>query len=71
VRSPEAERLRDRLAADGIEAAVAGDGELRAAAPPERVGEVAAAAGIVLHELRAEGASLEEVFLELTAEEPA
>jgi hypothetical protein len=35
------------------------------------VGEAAAAAGIVLYELRAEGPSLEEVFLELTAEEPA
>jgi ABC-2 type transport system ATP-binding protein len=44
---------------------------LRAAAPPERVGEVAAAAGVVLHELRVESASLEEIFLELTAEEPA
>jgi ABC-2 type transport system ATP-binding protein len=71
ARSPEADRLRERLAAEGIEAALAGDGELRAAAPPERVGEAAAAAGIVLHELRAEGASLEEVFLELTTEEPA
>jgi ABC-2 type transport system ATP-binding protein len=71
ARSPEAERLRARLAGDGIEAALAGNGELRVAAPPERVGEVAAAAGIVLHELRGEGASLEEVFLELTAEEPA
>jgi ABC-2 type transport system ATP-binding protein len=71
VRSPEAERLRERLAGEGIEAAPVGDGELRAAAPPERVGEVAAATGIVLHELRAEGASLEEVFLELTTEEPA
>jgi ABC-2 type transport system ATP-binding protein len=69
VRSPEAERLRARLAGDGIEAALAGDGELRVAAPPQRVGEVAAAAGIVLHELLGEGTSLEEVFLELTAEE--
>jgi ABC-2 type transport system ATP-binding protein len=71
VRSPEAERLRERLAGEGIEAVPVGDGELRAAAPPERVGEVAAAAGMILHELRAEGASLEEVFLELTTEEPA
>jgi ABC-2 type transport system ATP-binding protein len=71
VRSPEADRLGERLAGDGIEATAVGDGELRVAAPPERVGEAAAAAGIVLHELRAEGASLEEVFLELTAEEPA
>jgi hypothetical protein len=38
------------------------------AAPPERVGEMAAGAGIVLHELRTEGATLEEVFLGLTSE---
>jgi ABC-2 type transport system ATP-binding protein len=37
-------------------------GRAPVAATPERVGEVAAAAGIVLHELRAEGATLEEVF---------
>jgi ABC-2 type transport system ATP-binding protein len=71
VRSPEAERLAERLASAGIEATATGGGELRAAAAPERVGEVAAAAGIVLHELRAEGASLEEVFLELTGGERA
>src|SRR5436190_6703171 len=64
VRSPDAGRLRERLAATGIEATAAADGGLRAAAPPERVGEVAAAAGIVLHELRGESASLEEAFLE-------
>jgi ABC-2 type transport system ATP-binding protein len=66
VRSPDAGRLREQLAATGIEANEGEDGELRTAAPPERVGEVAAAAGIVLHELRAEGTSLEEAFLELT-----
>jgi ABC-2 type transport system ATP-binding protein len=70
VRSPDASRLRERLASEGIEAVIVQDGELRATAAPERVGEVAAAAGIVLHELRREGASLEEVFLELTAGEP-
>jgi ABC-2 type transport system ATP-binding protein len=69
VRSPDAERLREQLAAGGIESTVAEADELRAAAPPERVGEIAAAAGIVLHELRAESASLEEVFLELTGGE--
>jgi ABC-2 type transport system ATP-binding protein len=69
VRSPDAERLRERLAAAGLDAAAETDGRLRVAAPPERVGEVAAAAGVVLHELRPEEASLEEVFLELTAEE--
>ena len=69
VRSPDSDRLHERLGAAGIEAAAAGDGELRAAAPPERVGELAAAEGIVLHELRGEIASLEEVFLELTGGE--
>ena len=69
VRSPDAQRLREQLTAAGIEATPADTGDLRAAAPPERVGEVAAAAGIVLHELRAESASLEEVFLELTGGE--
>ena len=37
-------------------------------APPERVGDLAAEAGIPLHELVAETGSLEEAFLELTAE---
>ena len=69
VRSPDADRLRERLAAEGIEADAAEDGELRVASPPERVGEIAAAAGIVLHELRGESASLEEAFLELTGAE--
>jgi ABC-2 type transport system ATP-binding protein len=69
VRSPDAIRLREQLAAAGIDASAADTNELRAAAPPERVGEVAAAAGIVLHELRGESASLEEVFLELTGGE--
>jgi ABC-2 type transport system ATP-binding protein len=69
VRSPEAERLAALLAEAGVEAAVTAPGELRVAAPPERVGEIAAAAGIVLHELRTEGATLEEVFLGLTSEE--
>ena len=69
VRSPDAEHLSERLAAAGIEANTADTNELRAAAPPARVGEVAAAAGIVLHELRGESASLEEVFLELTSAE--
>jgi len=49
------------MASTGIGAFVAG--------AAERVGEVAAAEGIVLHELRTEGASLEEVFLELTGGE--
>jgi ABC-2 type transport system ATP-binding protein len=68
VRSPDAARLRGLLAAQGIEATEAGDA-LAVKAPPERVGELAAANGIVLHELMTESSSLEEVVLELTGRE--
>ena len=69
VRSPQADRLRDELARHGIEATRSGVDGLLAQAPAERIGEIAATTGVVLHELRGESASLEEVFLELTAEE--
>ncbi|MGZ4281433.1 MAG: ABC transporter ATP-binding protein [Gaiellaceae bacterium] len=69
VRSPEAEQLLERLAQAGIEATGDAGDELRVAAPAASVGEIAAAEGIVLHELRTEAASLEEVFLELTGGE--
>jgi ABC-2 type transport system ATP-binding protein len=68
VRSPTAARLAALLAEASIEASTVGDGRLAVAAPPERVGEIAAANGIVLHELSVERASLEEVFLELTGD---
>jgi len=67
ARSPQAAALRDALGRAGIESSVEGD-LLQTAVPPERVGEVAAASGIVLHELAAESTTLEEAFLELTAE---
>jgi len=70
VRSPDAARLGAALAGEGIEASVDGD-RLSTAAAAARVGEVAAANGIVLHELTAEAPSLEEAFLELTAGETA
>ena len=69
VKSPEAARLLEALSRAGLEVVPVGDTELRVAGAAERVGEVAAAEGIVLHELRTEGASLEEVFLELTGGE--
>jgi ABC-2 type transport system ATP-binding protein len=50
-----------------VEASVDGD-RILTTLPAERVGELAAANGIVLHELTAEETSLEEAFLELTAE---
>ena len=69
VKSPEAARLHEALSRAGLEVVPVGDTELRVAGAAERVGEVAAAERIVLHELRIEGASLEEVFLELTGGE--
>jgi ABC-2 type transport system ATP-binding protein len=68
VRSPRASELRERLRAAGIEAE-SRDDRLSVQAPPERVGDLAAEAGIPLHELVAETGTLEEAFLELTKEE--
>jgi ABC-2 type transport system ATP-binding protein len=67
VRSPQPGRLREALAREGIEAGGEGD-RLVTAAPAERVGEIAAANGVVLHELASDATSLEEAFLELTAD---
>jgi ABC-2 type transport system ATP-binding protein len=68
VRSPDAGRLRELLAAEGVEVNDA-DGVLLVDLAPERVGEIAARHGVVLHELTVERATLEEVFLELTGGE--
>lgn len=68
VRSPRAEELLGRLGDAGIEAESTGPGTLAVHASPELVGDLAAEAGIPLHELIAEAGSLEEAFLELTAE---
>ena len=68
VRSPDADRLATLLTRERFEARIVADGRLEVAAPPERVGEIAAANSIVLHELSIARATLEEVFLELTGE---
>ncbi len=69
VRSPQAAELAAALAAAGVEAVPAGDDALTVRAPADRVGEVAAAHGIPLHELVGAQSSLEEVFLALTRDE--
>ena len=66
VRSPEADRLAAALGRAGIDVTATTDGALAVDAEAARVGEVAAADGIVLHELVAQAGSLEDVFLELT-----
>ncbi|HEX5248778.1 MAG TPA: ATP-binding cassette domain-containing protein [Gaiellales bacterium] len=70
VRSPEAGKLREALERDGIASTEASGALYAQGTTSERVGEIAAASGIVLHELRVEQSSLEEVFLELTSEKP-
>ena len=70
VRSPQAARLQELLATAGASVELLdGTGLAVRDATAERVGEVAAANGIVLHELVAETATLEEAFLELTGGE--
>ena len=66
VRSPESDRLVAALVQAGIQARQLDDGALTADAEPARIGELAAAERIVLHELVAQSESLEDVFLELT-----
>jgi ABC-2 type transport system ATP-binding protein len=69
VRSPQLDVLRDALTATGL-AVQTGTGALSVAdTTTDRVGEIAAEAGVVLHELSAERATLEEAFLELTGGE--
>jgi ABC-2 type transport system ATP-binding protein len=69
VRSPDADRLAEAVAIEGGKVTPTGPGELRVAnmeAP--RIGELAAGAGLVLHELTPQRGSLEEAFMELTRE---
>ncbi len=68
VRSPQAESLRELLRRDGIETTGSGEeGFVAAGTTAERVGELAARGGIVLHELASDSGTLEEAFLELTS----
>ena len=69
VRSAAPATLARSLDAAGIVNTMSTDGSVRTAADAERVGQIALAAGVALTELRsADGAGLEEMFLELTAE---
>ena len=68
VRSPEGERLREALVAEGWRPSEGPGGALEVTGVAvERVGEVAARHGLVLHELSEHRASLEEAFIRLTA----
>jgi len=70
VRSPELERLRVELVGPGVTFADAERGALEVhGLTAEQVGEAAAGAGIALHELTPQQASLEEAFMNLTRDE--
>jgi ABC-2 type transport system ATP-binding protein len=72
VRTPQAAALRPLLAAQGIQADPDGADQLIAVGTTtEAVGQTAAAAGIVLYEMRAERSNLEDVFLQLTSQQGA
>jgi ABC-2 type transport system ATP-binding protein len=67
VRTPQPEALRDLLVARGAQVTLDGPDQLVVGgATAEQVGQVAAAGGVVLHEMRFERSNLEDVFLELT-----
>ncbi|MCX4670032.1 ABC transporter ATP-binding protein [Streptomyces sp. NBC_01381] len=69
MRSPQRERLLDVLHQEGITAVETGSGSLEIdGTPPEKLGEIAARHQLVLHELSPQQASLEEAFMQLTAE---
>jgi ABC-2 type transport system ATP-binding protein len=67
VRSPQADALAGLITTEGGTVTRGDHGALEVTGvTPERVGELAAAHQVVLHELTTETASLEEAFMELT-----
>ncbi|TDK85819.1 ATP-binding cassette domain-containing protein [Mycolicibacterium mucogenicum] len=66
VRSPQLERLHELLTAQDASAQLADGVLLVRGISTEQVGELAAGHGIVLHELAAQQASLEEAYMRLT-----
>lgn len=66
VRSPQLERLHELLTAQDASAQLSGGVLLVRGVSTEQVGELAAGHGIVLHELAAQQASLEEAYMRLT-----
>jgi ABC-2 type transport system ATP-binding protein len=68
IRTPEPAKLEEALRRQQVEAAAGAHGLLVHGATTEQVGDIAFAAGIPVHELVAEGSSLEEIFLDLTSE---
>ncbi len=69
VRTPQAEQLIAAVTAEGATAAPDASGLLVTGLASERIGELAAHGGIVLHELAPVAGSLEDAYLALTQDE--
>jgi ABC-2 type transport system ATP-binding protein len=68
VRSPELGKLEEALRREQIDTIPNNEHALLVhGTTSDRVGDIAYAAGVPVHELTVEGSSLEEIFLELTA----
>jgi ABC-2 type transport system ATP-binding protein len=68
VRSPQLDTLRLALLDRGFDATVTNDQLLVSGLTTDVVGDIAAANGVVLHELSAQAGSLEEAFMQLTGD---
>ncbi len=66
VRSPQLPQLRQALAEHGMQIVVDDAGLTVSNAPIEQIGDIAASAGLTLHELSTTRGSLEEAFISLT-----
>jgi len=72
IRSADPAKLQAALAREDLKTTASGDQVLFVhGATSEHVGDIAFAAGVAVHELVAEGSSLEEIFLELTGQPEA
>jgi ABC-2 type transport system ATP-binding protein len=72
VRTPQTATLGEALARAGIRFSLGNDQTLLAyGTTGERIGDIAFAANVPIHELTGESSSLEEIFLGLTAEQAA
>jgi ABC-2 type transport system ATP-binding protein len=68
VRSPQLDRLRAALTDAGADMTAEDGGILVAGLDSEKIGELAAANGIVLHELSPRTGSLEQAFMQITGD---
>jgi ABC-2 type transport system ATP-binding protein len=70
VRSPQSAKLEKQLRKAGLKVDAEGDALLVAGGPSAQIGEIAAKAQVVLHELTPIATQLEDVFFALTSEAP-